>query len=126
MATTRSSEIINTPGSLKPDDPSAADAARERLRPRHRFPVFSSFQNLRQSAAVSGTKKKRKSKAKEQGDVDIAVRDAVGQDNVPVSFDPVIHLENATADIYAGKLIYRWAILYENQRGCSKFILLCN
>ena len=102
------STIISPPECMKIDDYAAAEPARQRLIAKPGFRLFASIPNLRRSAS-SSTKGKRPDTPEEPED---PIR-------VPsIDGDTCIHLDNSAIDESDDTPAYRWAILYENQRGC--------
>lgn len=109
----------NTPSSLsfpplecmQADDYEAADAARQRLTPKSRLRLFSSLNDLRKR------KQSNKSASKKSAEADKDTPAILGPSTG--TEDNVINLDgSAITDSDVSKDIYRWATLYENQRGC--------
>lgn len=108
------------PPNLKADDPSAADPARLRLARRTFFSKAFSVRNLthRQSTSRPEDDSKGKHKA-------VILNIDEEQPTSPLSFSPVDIVQDSpsisTDDLPDDKDMYRWAIVYENQRGITLF-----
>lgn len=101
---------------MQADDYSAADAARRRLAPKSRLRLFASLTSLRQRS--KSTSSKRSSAAIQSAEL----TDSTGgtaHSRPPIDTDDVlINLDgSAISDFHENKDVYKWAILYENQRG---------
>lgn len=120
------------PQCLLPDEYTAADAARQRFINKSRFPLFRSAPNLRRAASkgkVKGGNPKSRRKRKDTGDQDehsfVSVDDdshLSSEDLQPLEeginlSDKIILDDSAIPDSLEDKDVYRWAMLYENQRG---------
>ncbi|KAF9229280.1 hypothetical protein BS17DRAFT_812030 [Gyrodon lividus] len=103
------------PPQMRADDPSAVDAARRRLARKSRFPLFSSLQNLRSKYRASKEKLKQRSESIER----LAHSTSVLPQ--PVEAHTIFLDYNHLPDLSGDKDVYRWAILYENQRGITMF-----
>ena len=96
---------------MQADDYEAADAARQRLTPKSRLRLFSSLNDLRKR------KQSNKSASKKSAEADQDTPAILGPSTG--TEDNVINLDgSAITDSDVSKDIYRWATLYENQRGC--------
>jgi hypothetical protein len=102
--------LISPPECMKADDYAAADPARQRLLAKRRFPLLASL-------LVLDPKRKGKGKTQDADENDeeglVQVRSCLP----PVDRETLIALENPVMDEGENKPAYRWAILYENQRG---------
>jgi hypothetical protein len=105
------------PSSLQLDEYAAADPARKRLAPKRRFPVFASLSNLRapsHSGRQEGADRSDDSHAQEQAPETFlppSTLTADAEDHIELSDDRFPDLPDD------GKNHYRWAALFENQRG---------
>ncbi|KIJ68455.1 hypothetical protein HYDPIDRAFT_24727 [Hydnomerulius pinastri MD-312] len=104
------------PPHMQADDPSTVEAARRRLTKGSRFPLFSSLPNLRSRYKASKDKLRERSESIERhsrstGDLPHPVEDT---HTIVLDYD---HLPDLPHD----KDVYRWAIVYENQRGITIF-----
>ncbi|KAH8100722.1 hypothetical protein BXZ70DRAFT_1008210 [Cristinia sonorae] len=110
------------PECMRQDDPAAADHARRRLLPKRSFlsnilpsrrrPQKSRDSNLSAASVPSP----------------VGERDAAGSPELPAgTMDDLVHLQNRLLSEEApleedySKDVYRWAVLYENQRGLTFF-----
>lgn len=102
---------------MKTDDPSAVEPARRRLTPKTRFRIFSSLLNLSSCCKF----KRPKQQFADSGFEENSSNQHVGQlppleqtnDNTTI-----ITLDNSSiSNISDNKDEYRWAVVYENQRG---------
>jgi hypothetical protein len=98
---------IGPPECMKTDDYSAAEPARRRLLKKDSFRLFASLPNLR-------SKRKQKESGKDNDD---AVPVFIETPPSPTDSNGFIHLDNAAICEDEDKPVYRWAVLYENQRG---------
>src|ERR1700728_5412036 len=98
---------IGPPECMKTDDYSAAEPARRRLLKKDSFRLFASLPNLR-------SKRKQKESGKNSDD---AVPVFIETPPSPTDSNGFIHLDNAAICEDEDKPVYRWAVLYENQRG---------
>lgn len=92
------------------DDYSAANSARQRLAPKSGFRLLtSSLTNLRRKGTNSSA-----------GKTDSSGEDASTSDQIRQSDTTEIDLDSsAISDFRVDKDVYRWATIYENQRGCA-------
>jgi hypothetical protein len=110
---------------MQHDDPSAADAARKRLAPKRRFPIFASLPNLRRVSSAPpapegngkamGKKKVMPVDSTDAQSLDLAL---IAQRTQSTDNDGIV-LQCGDSPESAGgsRNEYRWAVLYENQRG---------
>lgn len=102
---------------MQTDDYEAANAARQRLAPKSRLRVFSSLSDLRKR------KRSHKSASEEPAITNEApsaiLRPSTGTEDVLINLDG-----SAITDCNDSKDIYKWATLYENQRGYAYLDLL--
>ena len=96
---------------MRADDYEAADAARQRLTPKSRLRIFSSLSNLRKRKQ-SNKSVSQESTETNQG-IPAILRSSTGAEDNAIGLDG-----SAITDSDISKDIYRWATLYENQRGC--------
>ncbi|KAH7911204.1 hypothetical protein BJ138DRAFT_1240107 [Hygrophoropsis aurantiaca] len=116
-----SSSILEPPQPMQRDDPSAADSARRRVAPKSRLPLFSSLPNLRSHHKAS----KQKSPSRRHPDThtddhqshnDLPPLEQTNDNNNIINLD-----ESALPQLPADRDVYRWAVVYENQRGITIF-----
>lgn len=103
--------------SLQVDEYSAADAARQRLAPKSRFGLLSSISDLRKnrksSAKSTDTRSERDSDEVSTANDEVAqLRPSTGTDNTLIDLDG-----SAITEFHENRDVYRWAMIYENQRG---------
>jgi hypothetical protein len=125
------------PQCLQIDEYSAADAARKRFAPKYRFPFFRSTPDLRAASKPNVKSGILKGKGKSSVDEDQHDNVSVDVDHVSLqssvngqSFEECVELPDKIAldecsipDGFEDNDVYRWAILYENQRGYVLFYL---
>ena len=97
---------------LQADEYSAADPARRRLVPKSGLRIFASLTSLRQRSKSATSRKSAGANDSTQAtDERDPLRPSTGTDTI-------INLDgSAISDFHENKDVYRWAILYENQRG---------
>ncbi|PCH33640.1 hypothetical protein WOLCODRAFT_160226 [Wolfiporia cocos MD-104 SS10] len=101
---------------LPRDDPGAAEHAREHLAPKRRFPSISHFRLKRKNKRGAGRREH-----KEQHFPDfLSDLESPGADSGIVKLNDKLLQESASGQ-NADTPIYRWAVLYENQRGATIF-----
>lgn len=109
---------------LTPDDPSAVEPARRRLTPKTRFSIFSFLQNL---FCCCGSRNHNPQPVDSSAEPD-------GLDNSIEQLPPLEQTNDNTTIITLdisgisnipdiNKDEYRWAVVYENQRGCVHHLL---
>lgn len=96
---------------MQVDDYAAADAARRKLAPKTGFRLFtSSLSNL-------GRQRTKSTTSNDNGKTEDAdgaqIRPSTGTVEAFITLDG-----SAISDFHENGDVYRWAILYENQRGC--------
>jgi hypothetical protein len=104
------------PQCMQADEYSAADPARRRLTPKSGLRIFASLTNLRQRSKSTTSRKSAAANdsvhVSESTDEPPPLRPSTG------TGDTIINLDgSAISDFHESKDVYRWAILYENQRG---------
>ncbi|KAF8846380.1 hypothetical protein BDN67DRAFT_961102 [Paxillus ammoniavirescens] len=104
------------PPKMQVDNSSAVDGARRRLAPKSRFPLFSSLPNLRSKYSASKEKLKQRSETIERLSRSTVVLPQPDEDTRTIVLD-YEHLPDMSDD----EDVYRWAVLYENQRGITIF-----
>lgn len=110
---------------MQADEYSAADAARQRLAPKSRFRLLSSLSDLRQRA--KSTKSKRNDAGDHSDDASgssdelAQMRPSTGTAHTVIDLD-----DSAISEIHENRDSYRWAILYENQRGYASHVCPSN
>lgn len=106
---------------MQADEYSAADGARQRLAPKSRFRLLSSLSDLRRR--VKSTKSKHSNSEEDFGHVFGSADDSELTEARPSTgtANTVIDLDcSAISDLHEEfeKDVYKWAVIYENQRGC--------
>lgn len=109
---------------LTPDDPSAVEPARRRLTPKTRFSIFSFFQNLFSCCGSRNHNPQPVDSSAEPDGLDNSIEQLPPleqtNDNTTIITLDISGISNIP-DI--NKDEYRWAVVYENQRGCVHHLL---
>jgi hypothetical protein len=108
------------PQCLVADERSGADAARQRLTRKSRFNLFASLRSQRHLTSSTSESKVKNSKKKDQlQDSDTTSELSLPPQNQAALVPDPIHLDDSGVSLLQDdKDVYRWAVLYENQRGC--------
>jgi hypothetical protein len=111
---------MSRPECMVADDYAAAEPARQRLVPKRGFRLFASLPNLRQKATPSLKPTVEVGHTDEGNNNNDDVFEGLpspleSTENTLIKLDNMVVVED-------DQLLYRWAILYENQRGCVHFI----
>jgi hypothetical protein len=107
------------------DDYSAADAARRRLAPKSGLRLFASLTNLRQRSR--STTSRMSYPATEPTDELESTNEVAPTHPSTGDIDIIISLDSsAISNFHENKDVYRWAVLYENQRGYVSRFLITN
>lgn len=102
--------MATPPQCMQADDYSAADAARRRLAQKQGLRLFASLTNLRQRTKSATSKKSGTPSHFSESTNELTQQTGDG--------DTAINLDaSAIPDFHENKDVYKWAILYENQRG---------
>jgi hypothetical protein len=102
------------------DDPAAAEPARQRLARKSPFRIFASLPNLRQTTRSSSSRKKPKRKPKRRASDELSAVESIqvqSPRNPGMNSPSLIRLDKSATDEDESRDLYRWAVLYENQRG---------
>jgi hypothetical protein len=101
------------------DDYSAADAARKRLIPKGRFRFFASLPNLRVFSAHAGSQRNDREQQDDRNLGGTSPLERISSTSTALDAEDEIELEEGRLPDLPedGKNEYRWAILFENQRG---------
>jgi hypothetical protein len=112
------------PQCMQPDEYSAADAARRRLAPKSGLRLFASLTSLRQRS--KSTSSKRSSTAIQSAQLTESMGETAHLRPPTDTDDVLINLDgSAISDFHENKDVYKWAILYENQRGYVSHLVSC-
>ncbi|KAH7930975.1 hypothetical protein BV22DRAFT_1053566 [Leucogyrophana mollusca] len=117
----QSTSTLEPPQAMRRDDPAAADPARRRLAQKSRFPLFSSLPNLRSHHDAA---KRNKSLGQADHSADNLHHTDSGLHPLEQTNDndTIISLDHgALPDAPEDRDVYRWAVMYENQRGITVF-----
>ncbi|KIM85209.1 hypothetical protein PILCRDRAFT_817208 [Piloderma croceum F 1598] len=106
------------PQCMQTDEYSAADAARRRLAPKSGLRLFASLTSLRQRSKSTSSKRSSTASAEltESTGGTAHLHPPTDTDDVLINLDG-----SAISDFHENKDVYKWAILYENQRGFTMF-----
>ncbi|KAG1749989.1 uncharacterized protein EDB91DRAFT_1344565 [Suillus paluster] len=106
---------------MEPDDPSAVEPARRRLAPKSRFRIFSSLPNLFSCCNFKRPKPHPADSELEANSLNNSVGQLPPLEQTNDS-TTIINLDiSSISNIPDNKNEYRWAVVYENQRGLTVF-----
>ncbi|KAK0478348.1 hypothetical protein IW261DRAFT_1565329 [Armillaria novae-zelandiae] len=111
------------PSCLTTDDYHAVDAARNRFVKKSRFPIFSSVPNLRHVFSSHKLRSREQEEHEEQQESRVEEPEEVASSAVEHDGQLEIGLPPFGVDADDGRTEFRWAVLYENQRGYTLFSL---
>ncbi|KAK0506233.1 hypothetical protein EDD18DRAFT_1455582 [Armillaria luteobubalina] len=112
------------PSCLTTDDYHAVDAARNRFVKKPRFPIFSSVPNLRHIFSSHKLRPREQTEEhEEQQESRVDEPEQVASSAVEHDNQLEIGLPPFGVDAHDGQTEFRWAVLYENQRGYTLFSL---